>query len=470
MNKNQNIDDSLRKKLDAYEAAPPSYVWDNIQSQLNVQQKRRRLAYAGWLSAAAVIVLAFIAGWYFNHKNQLSEPDLAQQQIVPESNLQPFSTDSDKNKQVAVDQFTQENDKLANKINPITTAKTPATETKDEVLNSPDYDRYVASRERTEYSLLQQIEAVVTSKQPKMVAFENKSTKSVNSALAADKMLIAANMQTINQQKKNQQGWIIGAHVAPGYAARSVSHTDNYARNMTNNSQSGGSNVGGGISVQYKTSKRLRFETGIYYAKDGQKDNNSFELFASNSDMYYGVDADASPSREVSAFSNVVTTGSDGIAMNSTAGVIQMKSTPQGTNIAANLENSSNVQVNTLYSDGEFAQVFEFIEVPLYLRYSLLDKKIGIELLGGISAGFVVGNNAYLDNSYGIQNIGSTTDISTLNISGTLGVGVNYMLGKHLSFALEPRINYYLNSINTNPEVNYRPYRIGVYTGVYYAF
>ena len=90
--------------------------------------------------------------------------------------------------------------------------------------------------------------------------------------------------------------------------------------------------------------------------------------------------------------------------------------------------------------------------------------------MGGINAGLVVGNNAYIDNSYGLQNIGETEDISTLNLAGTIGVGLNYTLGKHISMAVEPRLNYYFNSINDNPEVVFIPYRIGVFTGLYYEF
>jgi hypothetical protein len=111
-----------------------------------------------------------------------------------------------------------------------------------------------------------------------------------------------------------------------------------------------------------------------------------------------------------------------------------------------------------------------FIEIPLYLRYRLVDSKFGLEIMGGVNAGVVVGNNAYIDNSYGLQNIGETKDISTVNLSGTVGVGINYALGKRISLAVEPRLNYYFSSINNNPEVDFRPYRIGVFTGVYYEF
>jgi hypothetical protein len=100
----------------------------------------------------------------------------------------------------------------------------------------------------------------------------------------------------------------------------------------------------------------------------------------------------------------------------------------------------------------------------------VIDSKIGVELITGLNAGIVVGNNAYIDNQYGLQNIGETQDISPVNLSGTVGVGVNYALGKHFAVALEPRFNYYLNSINTNPSVEFRPYRIGFYTGVSYEF
>lgn len=91
-------------------------------------------------------------------------------------------------------------------------------------------------------------------------------------------------------------------------------------------------------------------------------------------------------------------------------------------------------------------------------------------MITGLNAGIVVGNDAYIDNQYGKQNIGETQDISPVNLSGTVGVGLNYALGKHFAVAIEPRFNYYLNSINTNSSVEFRPYRLGFYTGVSYEF
>ncbi|WP_319502007.1 hypothetical protein [uncultured Draconibacterium sp.] len=475
MSKKLNIDDSIREKLDGFSAAPPSHVWDTIQSQLDGQRKKRRMAYAGWISAAAVVVLAFLAGWYFSGKSIIEEPTMAQQQTAPEKTQEPAVTPQDNSIEIEVDQLAGAQD--------INSTQTNATQSisEDKMLaevelptkrNESETDQVFSARTEEDYSLLERIEAIFTTKQSNVSLAEKSNAFQIEKSFAADEMLIAANLRSLNEQKQQEHGWIVGAQITPGYSSHSASHNDSYARNMTYESDNGGSNIGGGISVQYKTSKRLRVESGIYYAKDGQKADNSFNLFASDKDMLYGAAPDASYDGLNTGFSNLVQTGRSegGIAMNSTAGVIEMKTTPQGANISANLENSNDVTAQRLYSDGEFSQVFEFVEVPLYLRYSVLDKKVGVELLGGINAGFVIGNNAYLDNSYGVQNIGSTADISTLNFSGTLGVGVNYALGKHFSFALEPRLNYYLSSINSNPDVNYRPYRIGIYTGVYYEF
>ena len=474
MSKKINIDESIREKLDGFSAAPPPHVWDNIQVQMEGMQKKRRLAYVGWISAAAVVVLAFVAGWYFSGKTITEQPALVEQVNVPaeDENLntqQKNTTELETNKLttdlevlIAESSEPSESDQTQNTF----IATNFSEEGKSVIENGQTQQR----NKQENYSLLQRIETIFTKELPEVVLKEQSQEIEVTMVTPADEVLIAENLRSMDMEKSVERGWIVGAQVSPGYSSHSASHNDDYSRNMTYDSNGGGSNVGGGISVQYKTSKGLRVESGIYYAKDGQKSNNSFRLFASENDLSYASGPEVNYDGSSPAFSNVVQTGNSGIAMNSTAGVIEMKSTPQGANIAANLENRDDASANMLYSDGEFSQVFEFIEVPLYLRYSILDKKLGVDLLGGINAGFVVGNNAYLDNDYGVQNIGSTADISTLNFSGTVGVGFNYMLGKHFSFALEPRMNYYLNSINSSSDVNYRPYRIGVYTGVYYEF
>ena len=257
----------------------------------------------------------------------------------------------------------------------------------------------------------------------------------------------------------------MGMYVAPGYSSHNASHSESYSQNMTYSGSDGNANVGGGFTIQYKTSKRWIVESGVYYAQNGQQSDNSVHLFARNQSADYMY---ASP--DLSYFSNEVRVENNNLAMNSTAGVIAFSGTPKGAELTGDFEATKTGVANMVVPNGEFSQVFEFMEIPLFVRYRVIDSKIGVELITGLNAGIVVGNNAYIDNQYGLQNIGETQDISPVNLSGTVGMGVNYALGKNFSVAVEPRLNYYLNSINTNSSVDFRPYRIGFYTGVTYEF
>ena len=279
----------------------------------------------------------------------------------------------------------------------------------------------------------------------------------------AEKELIAGNAKILSESSEKESNWKMGLAVSPGYASQVTGHTQNYARNMTYSGSEGNKNVGGGFSVQYKTGKKWSVESGIYYAQNGQRSSNSPGTTYSNA--MYGPAFDT----EKSYFNTAVSMSNGQMAMNSTAGIIEFSGTPRGTELATSVENSY-AGSNSLVTSSEFSQVFDFVEIPLYVRYDVIDSKVGVQIIGGINAGIVAGNNVFMENRYGTQNIGKTQDISTLNISGTIGFGLNYDLSRRISMAVEPRLNYYLNSINQNPDVMFRPYRIGVYTGLYYQF
>lgn len=468
MNDKTNMDNSIREKLEGFSVTPPPHLWDSIQGEMAAQKRKKRMAYIGWVSAAAVVVFAFLAGWFFNERSGQVMPVSVEQQstqpVAKERTPETVPAETAVETAPAVD--------LAENTTRETDAKTYRSKPVEPVaatVNNTAATSFAASFERFSLELLEGIEAFFgTDDQPVRLA-ENR-TRQQETPLAADEMKMAENIRNISETAEKETGWILGMNISPGYASHTASHTDSYAQNMTYSGESGNSNMGAGLSVQYKTGKKLRIESGIYYAQNGQRSNPNLNLFAFGPNADYAYSGAEMLDAGQQAFANAVDVSSSGIHMNSTAGIIKMKAAPQGAEVSARLESSKSDYSNTLYANGEFSQVFEFVEIPLYLRYSLVDKKIGVELLGGLSAGVVVGNNAYIDNQYGLQNIGSTEDISTLNVSGTVGVGVNYALGKHFSLAVEPRLNYYLNSINTNPDVEFRPYRMGVFTGLYYEF
>ena len=476
MKENLHTDKILREKLESFSVQPPPYIWNNVKGQLAAQQRKKRIAYISWLSAAAVIVLAFMAGWYFNNNSEITRQILVDEQSLqtePEIKIDKNNIYEDKNLNAELidRQLNNSTIEIENEIN----SSEAILKVDEEKLAEFEEKSVEINKQRVKIQMLKSIDVWFDKIQQEVFLAEMMPSKDEYILNESDRFLIAENSKKINTSTNSENSWKMGMLLSPGYASHTASHTENYSQNINYSGESGNGNVGGGFSIQYKTSKKLSVESGVYYAQNGQKSVNSFELFALGTKEYDVVNsADNNYSflneAPVSGFSNAINVSDGNISMNSTAGIINLNETPKGAEIVSNMDEYNSRNSNSLVSDGEFSQVFDFIEIPLFLRYKIVDSKFGVELVGGVNAGIIVGNNAYIDNRFGLQNIGKTQDISTINLSGALGLGMNYALGKHISVALEPRVNYYFNSINNNPEVDFRPYRLGVFTGVYYEF
>lgn len=468
MYNDQNTDKLIREKLVGFSAAPPPHIWNNIQGEMAALNRKKRMAFVGWSSAAAMVLLAFVAGWYFSDSpEKIETPFVETEVLLPKDNLPdnqtetiPFnveiseiSTDDKIVQPTATNAKSKPNERILLKSNSVNAELEP----KEAI--------HLSKRENYNFRMLEKREILLGQNLQNVGLAQYLKAGLQKKISASEEILIAANLNNMLAEKNTETGWRMGVYISPGYSSHVANHSDSYNRQMSYSGNEGNGNVGGGFSVQYKTRKKWIVESGMYYAQNGQKSEKDIDVFSlrANSDAVYSGPGEM-------YFANKVNVSNGNMAMNSTAGVVVLSGTPKGAEIASDFETSQAGISNSLISSGEFSQVFNFVEIPFFVRYNLIDSKIGVEFIGGVNAGVVVGNNAYIDNEFGLQNIGKTQDISTLNFSGTLGVGLNYALGKHISLGIEPRLNYYLSSINNNPEVDFRPYRIGFYTGVYYEF
>ncbi len=465
MKEDKNIENKIREKLENFQPVPPPHIWDGVQGKLAAGKHKRRMIYISSVSAAAVVVLAFLAGWYFSNSTNFNENTRVTSQIVQPGKTRIENKELPQefaNKDVENEKITKNSGSAKRSLSDESTRKSISTA----ALNAPEKESYT-SREKISINLMKSAVARITENQHAETGLaQTTKTGSENNLTGQEQLLIAENIKNLKSASKPENNWKMGMYVAPGYSSYSASHSESYSKQMTYSGNSGNANVGGGVSVQYKTSKRWIVESGVYYAQSGQESESSLNIFAQNKNQDYSF----APSSDKSYFSNIVQVENSNMVMNSTAGVIQFNNTPKGAELSGNFDASNSGFTNLLVPSGQFSQVFQFVEIPLYARYRVVDSKFGVELITGLNTGIVVGNDAYISNQYGVQNIGETLDISSVNIAGTLGVGLNYELGKNFAVALEPRFLYYLNSINSNPSVEFRPYRIGIYTGLVYAF
>ncbi|RLE01171.1 MAG: hypothetical protein DRJ13_07355 [Bacteroidetes bacterium] len=121
-------------------------------------------------------------------------------------------------------------------------------------------------------------------------------------------------------------------------------------------------------------------------------------------------------------------------------------------------------------SESGIQQHLDFLELPFNLRYSVIDRTIELQLVGGMSTNFLVGNSVTVEGPSGREEIGYLSNVNTVNYSGNAGLGMIYHVGKNLNLILEPRFRYFLNSVNDASLPSTRPYSLAFYTGLSYTF
>ncbi len=449
------MDELLRNRLEQFSAQPPFRVWQGIRTSIHLGKSPNKTLYIKWLAVAAVLFVAMVTG------------------ILLNNNVKEINSDISEFNQPSREAFSSSEDSPGNENKPIPTSSDISQVSvtlsdlpvSDKILTELHTDESEIRKSEITFRTIMKITPELNSGSAKNQLHSLKRPSEIINAdnlTDADKKIIAGNLLQ-GSKEGNSLGWKVGMHLSPGYSSHSASHSAGYANNMTYAYSEARANLGAGFSVQYKTGSRWSVETGMYYSQTGGSSGNSFRFSSMRADF-----TDAPHSAE-KYFNTGVTNQMGQLSMNSTAGVIKFSHTPTNTELISMPEASFGLSTAML-TPGEFQQVFEFVEIPLFARYRIVDSKIDVEWSGGISTNILAGNNVYMESGSGRERVGYTQDISTLNFSGATGIGVIYAMGKNLSLSVEPRVSYYLNSINHGGKVNFKPWRVGVFTGLSYEF
>jgi len=464
MKKDKNLDELFRDKLLNYEQEPPAYLLENILSGVAGERRRRKLIYWRVAGVAAALLLAFVAGWQLNNRD---DREMKQAVIIGQS----YAPKKPSETKIQMEKVTHATSSLAsneaNSINrgshsnsisqnsksgatALVAESTPIASTNESLLIKPLKSLY-----RQIYSESENSNTLQTKK-----ASENLSDLAEKSI---DQQIMEQNKQmlTAANSLKEKARWMVGAQVSPEYSNSRGSQSKVYASNMLNAS-SNSVDLGGGISVEYKKGKRWSLQSGVYYSGLGQSSGNTSN--SGGKDLQYAISGS-------NYFNTVVNmdASTNKMSLNSNAGVIELNKIPSGMVLGTSLEDKT-LASSVIVSPANFIQNFQYIEIPLYLRYTLIDSRFDVVMLGGFSSNLLVGNQIFVEDNSGRSLVGKTKDMESLNYSGTFGMGFKYGLSKRIFLNVEPRLKYYLNSLNSNSSVTYKPYTFGVFTGLSYEF
>lgn len=249
---------------------------------------------------------------------------------------------------------------------------------------------------------------------------------------------------TIAENKENK--WSVGPSIAPVYFD-AVGEGSPIHSNFVENSKSGNINLSYGLTVAYNIGKRLKVRSGIHKVDYGYDTN---EVVFSSS---------------IAANS----TGTiDNINFSQTSRTIVVQSKKANEN-ALDSPSSNDFSAQSSQRDGRMSQQLGYLEVPLELNYTLVDKKIGVNLIGGVSSLFLVDNSVSLQSEGLITEIGEANNVNSVNFSTNFGVGFSYEFSPKVQLNLEPVLKYQLNTFSETAG-NFNPYSVGVYSGIRFNF
>ena len=214
---------------------------------------------------------------------------------------------------------------------------------------------------------------------------------------------------------------------------------------FSDNSQSGNVNFSYGVQVSYALSERLSLRSGV----------SNVDLSYSTSGIELGTGPVSTALSSVNyEWKQIVLTALD-----------------EGTIEAQNVSNGGFGNIIPKSTDGEakIIQSISYYEIPLELKYSLLNKRIGVNLIGGLSTLFLGNNDVAVEAGSFQSTLGEANNLTSVSFSTNVGLGFDYKLSKKFKFNIEPMFKYQLNPY-TDSSINFKPYYLGVYTGLSYKF
>ena len=239
--------------------------------------------------------------------------------------------------------------------------------------------------------------------------------------------------------------WSVGPSLAPVFFS-SFGNGSPISQNFVANSKSGTVNMSYGLNLSYEVTKKLSIRTGIHKVDYGY---NTGEVAFTSS-------LSASPGSLIRTIS---------YSENSKTLVVQSAANNDAPLDAA----ATDVAGPSPAREGNMLQEFGYLELPLEMQYTLIDKKWGLNLIGGMSSLFLINNRVSLESGGAATEIGEATNMNEVNFSTNFGLGIYYNLSPSMRLNMQPIFKYQLNTFSETAG-NFNPYSIGVYSGINFKF
>lgn len=483
MKEKKHIDQLFKERFENFKASPSPHVWSNIQSKLKKEEKDRKVIPL-WLKlggvAALIALLLTIGNSVFNPSGTIDQ-DLTEENIdantkeeidksipIKEKMDEKIASENDNmiDEELKNDSSSDKNNRSIKKQNNIIGSKKVSAvdnkkSNKDKAIainknndnlineniieNKKDQitiDNETFIKKDTKISDVNKSEIVVSddAKEEKIKEEDTSNKRSLIDVINEEKEKEA--VVTVSNEPDNR--WDITPNFAPVYYS-SLGNGSSIDPTFSDNAKTGDVNFSYGVQVAYNITDRLSVRSGV----------SKVNLSYATKDIELGTGP-------VSAALKSVDYGNKQIVLTAL---------DKGTLANQNDDSDpfSMIVPKSTSGDAEINQSLNYFEVPMELRYALINNRFGINLIGGFST-LLLGSNEISVKAGDFESVlGEANNLSSVSFTTNVGIGLNYQFSEKLMFNIEPMFKYQLNPY-TDSSVDYSPYYIGIYSGLSFKF
>jgi hypothetical protein len=445
MKDRKHIDRLYQEKFKDFESTPREAVWKNISARLQKKERKRGILPLWYKIAGVAAVLALIinlSNEFFSKKSKINNQAFV---VLAGENFGEISIASSAYKQNMI------------RSSKVLQALMKETETLEanEALEAETHRKNIKTNSFENISQAPNL-IIVSKNSAYTYSDHNKPEPQIASIDQEIKPEIQLRDLPVPNSENEEELAKITEKTIP-YKKLRVSTTaapiyyDNFGSGNTiddqfaNNQGSSEITISYGINFAYQISEKIRIRSGI-----------------SKVDLSYNT-------KDIAFTAAVNPAALSGINYNGNIPNyrIENRSVRPFSNISASTEfNRASLASPTT---GYLNQKLGFIEVPLEIEYVIIDKQIGLNLIGGGSTLFLDENMISLNSSDFTTNLGEGNNLNKVSFSTNIGIGIDYDISPQFQLNLEPIFKYQINTFS-NSTGDVKPYYFGVYSGFSFKF
>ncbi|CAM1360376.1 outer membrane beta-barrel protein [Tenacibaculum xiamenense] len=441
MDSKENIDRLFQEKLEGLEVTPNPEVWNAIEAKL--KKKKRKVLPMWWIyTGVASIVIIGILLYPFLKADEpvindviVTSPDTTKdsihtKKIIPVLPIQEETIVVAKSSNSPRTNQPIKNSKSVKNTVQNKTLIASKSSTSDKVVKEGSLSEEKNAMEKISFEKESQNNSIkISSKNDSTSTKKSMKKDFLKELQKRDSVLIAEN-------KENK--W----SVSPTFA---LTHTNSFTNTSAldkslNASDTNGENTFSyGVKLAYEVNDKWTVQSGLLVQKIGYSNDNLSVLNDVRGASLQNVEHSSEP--------------------------LFLLSTSE-TPLDANSISTSRVET----TNASLLQNYSYIEIPVEVKYTFLEsKKFSSQIVTGVSSLFLNQNEVVLNSETQSQSLGKANNLNTINFSGNLGIDLQYSINKKLKIAVNPMFKVQLNTFSKNAN-GFRPYTIGVYSGLIYQF